>query len=211
MKQVRHQLEIKTICLKVGFLIVFLLDVGLGRAAPERNDDYLTFEEVERLRDAQDPPERIKLLVRFLELRLDKAKALKDGPAAAVSDKTQEPTQKDKQPSQEDSHKSLGDLLEEYLQCLDELGMNLENYSDFAIEPKPYIKSLKGLDEALSKQKAWLDQITPAASRSERVVLKDIEDALKEIQSDLQSEIARSEHQLKLMKESTKRKRNPEK
>ena len=53
--------------------------VAAGQEASARDkEDYLTAEEVEELREAQEPHLRLKVLRELLEKRLDKARALKD-------------------------------------------------------------------------------------------------------------------------------------
>src|SRR5215831_20587942 len=52
----------------------------------DQKQDYLTDDEVEQLREAQDPAERIKLLDDFLKARLQRAKALKSPESVSVAE-----------------------------------------------------------------------------------------------------------------------------
>ncbi len=88
------------LCLANGFLI-FLVLAPLCAQAQERNRAYLTSTEVNKLRDAQDPSERIKVYLSFQQDRLGQMEAALD--------------------SNGDVRVGLGELLDEYISIDNEL------------------------------------------------------------------------------------------
>src|SRR5512139_4135579 len=74
------------------FFRVLLLTLAFygrsGSICAAEKDDYLTAEEVEELREAQEPHLRIRVWEKLLEDRLDKARAIKD--PASVKPKSTE-------------------------------------------------------------------------------------------------------------------------
>ena len=120
-----------------------------GSLRADAKDDYLTAEEIEQLREAQEPHLRLKVLGELLENRLDKARAIKD--PASVKTKPPEPKPDKKKNAKSDNpsaaapaekkpeptkSKSFLAWMEEYLQCLEELSDNVENFSTSPLEPK---------------------------------------------------------------------------
>lgn len=88
----------------------FSLRMGIGLAmllvvapvcAPAQNQDYLTSTEVDKLRDAQDPSQRIKVYLSFQQDRLNRMQAASE--------------------SYGDSRVSVGDLLDQYISIDNEL------------------------------------------------------------------------------------------
>ena len=69
--------------------------------APAQNQDYLTSTEVDKLRDAQDPSQRIKVYLSFQQDRLNRMQAASE--------------------SYGDSRVSVGDLLDQYISIDNEL------------------------------------------------------------------------------------------
>jgi len=180
-------------------------------------EDYLTAEEVEQLREAQEPHLRLKVLGELLENRLDKARAIKD-PASvkpkppepkpdkkknAKSDKPDAAAPAEKKPEPAES-KSFLSWMEEYLQCLEELSNNVENFSSTPLEPKAYLKSLNKLETTLQEHTQWIDQIESQLDRPEKKVVAEIADVLEELTEDLKAANEKTQEQIKLLKEAEK-------
>jgi hypothetical protein len=180
-------------------------------------EDYLTAEEVEQLREAQEPHLRLKVLGELLENRLDKARAIKD--PASVKPKPPEPKPDKKKPAKSDKPdaaattgkkpepaeaKSFLSWMEEYLQCLEELSNNVENFSSMPLEPKAYLKSLNKLESTLQEHTEWIDQIESQLDRPEKKVVAEISDVLVELTEDLKAASEKTQEQIKLMKEAEK-------
>ncbi|MGH9429728.1 MAG: hypothetical protein ACRD2L_25870, partial [Terriglobia bacterium] len=188
---------------------------GSVRAADKK--DYLTAEEVEQLREAQEPHLRLKVLEELLDHRLDKARAIKD--PASVKAKPAEPKPEKKKSAKSDKpvaaapaekktepaeSKSFLSLMQEYLQCLEELSDNVENFSTAPLEPKAYLKSLNKLESALQEHTRWIDQIESQLDRPEKKVVAEISDVLEELTEDLKAASEKAEEQIKLLKEAEK-------
>ena len=207
---------------RIGVLASLLWLIILPPVAlfTDQKQDYLTDDEVEQLREAQDPAERIKLLDDFLKARLQRAKALKSPESASVAENKSD-SGKDKNSSraakkappagtssapQKTPQKSFNELMGEYLQCLDEISSNVENFSSFRIEPKTYLKSLKGLEQSLQEHKKWLAEISGKLDRSEKETVADVSEALEELSADVNTGIQKANDELKALKESKKAK-----
>src|SRR5436309_7507049 len=67
----------KTLLPTLTKILLLALLLSAFSSFPSQKRDYLTDEEIEQLREAQEPAERIKLLDDFLKGRLEKARALK--------------------------------------------------------------------------------------------------------------------------------------
>ena len=183
----------------------------------EAKEDYLTADEVEQLREAQEPHLRLKVLGELLENRLDKARAIKD--PASVKPKPPEPKPDKKKNTKSDKPvaaappekktepaevKSLLAWMEEYLQCLEELSDNVENFSTAPLEPKAYLKSLNKLEGTLQEHTQWIDQIESQLDRPEKKVIAEISDVLVELTEDLKAASEKTQEQIKLLKEAEK-------
>ncbi len=94
--------------------------------------------------------------------------------------------------------------MEEYLQCLEELSDNVENYSSAPLEPKAYLKSLNKLGSTLQEHTQWIDQIEKQLDRPEKKVVAEISDVLEELTEDLKAASEKAEEQIKLLKEAEK-------
>jgi len=179
-------------------------------------EDYLTAEEIEQLREAQEPHLRLKVLGELLENRLDKARAIKD--PASVKPKLPEP-KPDKKKTKSDKPvaaappekktepveaKSFLAWMEEYLQCLEELSDNVENFSTAPLEPKAYLKSLNKLESTLQDHTQWIDQIESQLDRPEKKVIAEISDVLEELTEDLKAASEKAQEQIRLLKEAEK-------
>jgi hypothetical protein len=179
-------------------------------------DDYLTPDEVEQLREAQEPSLRLKVFEDLLESRLNKARALKD-PASV---KTKPPEQKpDKKHAKSDkgavavaTEKTAGrteskpflSWMTEYLQCLEELSNNVENFSTTPLEPKAYLKSLNKLQTMLGEHSQWIDQIMGQLDKPEKKVVTEVSEVLKEVAENLKEANEKTQEQIKLLKETEK-------
>jgi hypothetical protein len=183
----------------------------------DAKEDYLTADEVEQLREAQEPHLRLKVLGELLENRLDKARAIKDPSSVkakppepkpekkknAKSDKPVAAAPAEKKPEPTES-KSFQTWMEEYLQCLEELSDNVENFSSTPLEPKAYLKSLNKLEGTLREHRQFFDQIESQVDRPERKVVSEISDVLEELTEDLKAASEKAEEQIKLLKEAEK-------
>jgi hypothetical protein len=188
---------------------------------PIQKQDYLTEDEIEQLREAQDPADRMKLLDDFLKERLQKARALKSpGSVSGGENKTNarkdksssskevktEPTANSSAASQKAKPKVFVDLMGEYLQCVEEISSNVENFSSFKVEPKTYLKSLKGLDQSLQEHRKWIAEISGKLDRSEKGIVADVSEALEELSADVNAGIQKAQDEMKVLKESKKAK-----
>ena len=188
-----------------------------GSLRGDAKDDYLTADEIEQLREAQEPHLRLKLLGELLEHRLDKARAIKD--PLSVKPKPPEPNPDKKKTAKSDKPvaaasaekkpeparaKSFQAWMEEYLRCLEELSDNVENFSTSPLEPKAYLKSLKKLESTLQEHTQWIDQIESQLDRLEKKVVAEISDILEELTEDLEAASEKAEEQIKLLKEADK-------
>jgi len=201
-----------------GILAAFLF-LSAFNVFPSQKKDYLTDEEIEQLREAQEPAERIKLLDEFLKERLERAKALKspdplkekgnkpnserdkNTPAHGKKPISQAPLNKT---SDKPSNKSFADLMGEYLQCLEEISSNVENFSRFKTEPKAYLKSLKNLDQSLEEHRRWVAEISSKLDRSEKGIASEVSEALQELSADVGACIQKANEEIKELKESKK-------
>jgi len=187
-----------------------------GSLRADAKDDYLTADEIEQLREAQEPHLRLKVLGELLENRLDKARAIKDPgskpkPPEPKPDKKKNnksdnpvaaaPVEKNPEPAKS---KSFLAWMEEYLQCLEELSDNVENFSTSPMEPKAYLKSLNKLESTLQEHTQWIDQIQGELDRPEKKVVAEISDVLEELTEDLKAASEKATEQIKLLKEAEK-------
>lgn len=204
-------------------LVLLLTVFPAFSAFATEKQDYLTDDEVEQLREAQDPADRMKLLDDFLKERLQKARALKspgsmsggDNKTSAEKNKNSsskgtktEPPASSSATSPKAKQKSFVDLMGEYLQCLDEISSNVENFSSFKVEPKTYLKSLKGLDQSLQEHHKWIAEISGKLDRSEKSIVADVSEALEELSADVDAGIQKAISQMKALKELEKAKRD---
>lgn len=203
-------------------LVLFLLWAGVSGPSLAQKQDYLTDEEIEQLREAQEPPERVKLLVELLSDRLEKARALKD-PSAVKTKPVEAKTEKKKNSARKNEPasevapkknpeppptKTFAEWMDEYLQCLEEVSNNLENFSGVPMDPKAYLKSLKRLDEALQENSHWIGQIEAKLERSEKKVVEEVTEVLGDLIDDVTAAMERAEEQINLLKEAEKARRS---
>jgi hypothetical protein len=208
--------------ISICFGLVALLLLFLAPSVfPLQKGDYLTDEEIEQLREAQDPPQRIKLLDEFLKGRLQRAKALKSEAPTNEKEGEHAPEKNDDSVSKKKGStakansnrtqgkhpdKSFTDLMGEYLQCLEEVSSNVENFSTVSVEPKAYLKSLKGLDQSLEEHRNWMTGISTKLDKPERNLIGEISEALEELSQDVKAGIQKANEQIKQLKEARKAK-----
>jgi DNA repair exonuclease SbcCD ATPase subunit len=203
------------------FFGVLLLSLAFccwaGSVCADDKEDYLTADEVEQLREAQEPHLRLKVLGELLENRLDKARAIKDPtsvkpkptepkPDKRKNGKSEKPVAAApaKKPLEPAEAKSFLAWMEEYLRCLEELSDNVENFSSMPLEPKAYLKSLNKVETTLQEHIQWIDQIESQLDRPEKKVVAEISDLLEELTEDLKAANEKTQEQIKLMKEAEK-------
>lgn len=203
------------------FFRVLLLTLALcsrsGSICAAEREDYLTAEEVEELREAQEPHLRLKLLAKLLEDRLDKARNIKDPASVKPKAAESKPDKKNnagadkpeavaqtKKKSEPPKPKSFLDWMEEYLLCLEEVSDNVENFSSAPLEPKAYLKSLKKLETTLQEHTQWFDQTESQFSAPEKKMVAEISDVLEELAEDVKAASEKTEEQIKLLKEAEK-------
>jgi hypothetical protein len=198
-------------------LLALGLFFRLDRAYAEK-EDYLTDEEIEQLREAQEPPQRIKLLSELLEKRLEKAQELKDPAAIKPKPAETKPTKKksasqkkDETPgpsrkSEPSSPRTFAEWMNEYLQCLEEISNNVENFSSVPMDGKAYLKSLNKLSETLEENGRWIEQIESRLERSDRKVVEEVAEVRQELAEDVQAATEKTQQQIKLLKEAQKAK-----
>jgi len=182
---------------------------AMANAAIQK-EDYLTEQEIEDLREAQEPADRIKLLTQILENRLQPAQLIKDPSSVkAPSEKSKSGSSKKVEPAKSASpteQKGFLEWISEYVQCLDEISNNIENFSTVNTDPKPYLKSLTKLNEVLRQNGDWFHAIDTKLQLKEQKAILEAEDVRKELDDDVQAEIERLEEQLVHLKEAEKAK-----
>jgi t-SNARE complex subunit (syntaxin) len=94
--------------------------------------------------------------------------------------------------------------MQEYLQCLEELSDNVENFSSMPLEPKAYLKSLNKLETTVQEHTQWISQIEGQLDGPEKKVVAEISDVLEELTEDLKAANERTQEQIKLLKETEK-------
>ncbi|MFN8005525.1 MAG: hypothetical protein U0V70_00565 [Terriglobia bacterium] len=190
----------------------------VGSAAAQKRD-YLTLEETNQLRDAQQPELRMNLLTGFLNRRFEEVRSASVHKDAAKEEKgEQEPISPDRasepaKPNGGESHakekkeapKTLEELLNDYLDCLDEVSTNIENSGNLPMDPKEFLKALNKLDGYLQKQQQWFRGFdTKGLEKSEREVDEEILQAQRELAEDLQKTMNHLVEEIKRIKEAKK-------
>jgi len=193
----------------------------LAGASSSRNEEYLTDEEIEQMRDAQEPPFRMSLLTGFLNKRFEKVRAARATVDSVQGEMTEEISQGDlpgekeaqrtpgsdnaKDKGKKEPQKTFGEILDVYLSCLDEVSSNLENARTLPLDPKDYMKSLNKLDESLRKQIQWFKALeTKTLKKAERETTEEIKQAQGELAEDVEKAIGQLGEQIKKMKDAKK-------
>lgn len=200
--------------------LLFWRSAGAFESSQEK-EDYLTDEEIEQLRDVQEPPYRMDLLNKFLTKRFDWVRSAsttkgpdqeetpegsspkdfpgeKEVPQTAGSDTARNKHDKVVQ-------KTLRETLNVYLNCLDEVSSNLESARALPLDLKAYLKSLNKLNESLQKQIQWFNALeTKSLKKTERETVEEIKQAQVELQEDIENSTGQLVEQIKKMKEAKK-------
>ena len=211
-----------------SFLVVCIVFVShLESTAASQKGDYLTEEEIEQLREAQEPPIRMNLFIGILNKRFEKIRLASTSKVAAKEEITEgDPDAKvaskkeaeskasssnPKEGGKKEPPKTLEEMLNVYLNCLDEVGTNIENSHSLPLNPKDYIKSLNKLDGSLQKQNQWFKALeTKALKKVERETIEEIIQAQRELAEDLGKTIDQLIEEIKKMKDANKAKEKKE-
>jgi hypothetical protein len=202
--------------IQIGSLALLLVCLGAPGFRALQQDDYLTDAEIDQLRteEGKEPPERLKLLNEFLKIRFERVKAVKTGIPYKEKEAQEKPA-KGKSSGKKGGlntggaasapvappPKKFRELLEDYLKCVDEISTNVEDFSTLRMsEPKPFLKSLKSLQESLSEQHKWIQTIQGQGEKSEKETVVNIEDALQNLLENVKA----SEDELNLQIEEMK-------
>ena len=134
-------------------LLAFLLILAALPAVAQRLPrDPLNQKEVDELRDTnQEPDKRLPLIVKFARERLDAAQAARVNPKLSAADRTA----------------AIHDSLEDFLSIYDELGDNLDMYTD---QKEDLRKPLKMVVAGDGEFKVKLDQLRQNSSPDEMKV-----------------------------------------
>ncbi|HEX8927155.1 MAG TPA: hypothetical protein VF786_15250 [Terriglobales bacterium] len=113
-------------------------------AAAQRRNDPLTGKEIDQLREAaQDPPQRIKLLLKFTRARMEAVEQMRSNPKLADADR-----------------EKLAQALEDFTDLVDELDDNLSNYDKLSKDlRKPLHDVITADTEFQIKLKAMKDSL----------------------------------------------------
>ena len=132
------------------FLLSFVLLLTAVPVLAQRNQrDPLNPKEVDELRETnQEPEKRLPLIVRFARERLDAALAARNNPKLAAADRAD----------------SIRDSLQDFLFIYDELGDNLDMYTD---QKEDLRKPLKVVIAGDGEFKFKLEQLRQGASPDE--------------------------------------------
>ena len=131
-------------------LLACTLFLSLFPALAQRSQrDPLNAKEVNELRETnQEPEKRLPLIVRFARERLDAALAARNNPKLAAADRTA----------------TIHDSLQDFLSIYDELGDNLDMYTD---QKEDLRKPLKVVIAGDGEFKVKLEQLRQGASPDE--------------------------------------------
>ena len=132
------------------FLLAFILLLSALPVLAQRTQrDPLNAKEVDELRETnQEPDKRLPLIVRFARERLDAALAARNNAKLAAADRTA----------------TIHDSLQDFLSIYDELGDNLDMYSD---QKEDLRKPLKVVIAGDGEFKVKLEQVRQGASPDE--------------------------------------------
>ena len=147
------------VCLEFGVVVLL---VAAPRCIWAQNKDYLTSAEVNKLRDAQDPSQRIKVYLSFQQDRLNRI--------AAASE------------SSDDSRDRVGDLLDQYISIDDELKDWIQYQYDHEGDMRKGLRAL--LDEG-PKQLEILRHLQSSPDASEKDHASSLQDAIADMNDTL--------------------------
>jgi methionine-rich copper-binding protein CopC len=209
----------KALFLGVCLILLFQLKSSVA----SQKHDYLTEEEVGQLREAQEPPLRMHVFTGILNKRFEKVRLAAPGKTDAKKEVKEESSeskiasQEPPEPNPRSSNPKEGrkkelletwqEVLNDYLQCMDEVSANVENSKSISLDPKEYLKSLNKLDSFLQKQNQWFKALDiKSLSRTERETAKEILQAQQELAEDLEKAMDQLVEEIKKIKEGKKAK-----
>jgi predicted ribosome quality control (RQC) complex YloA/Tae2 family protein len=213
-----------TILRKALFLCVCLIFlIQLKRVVASQKHDYLTEEEIEQLREAQEPPLRMNVLTGILNKRFEKVRSATPSKTSAKEEEKEEgsnsrgASQKlaeskaspsnPKEGSRKAPPETLEKFLNDYLNCVDEMSTNVENSRSLPLDPKEYLKSLNKLDGFLQKQNQWFKVMEiKSLSKAERETTDEILQAQHELAEDLEKAMDQLMEEIKRIKDAKKEK-----
>ena len=159
---------------RAASLLLAGLMAALAVPAAASHRDPLTEAETDQLREAAlDPPQKLKLFIKFAGQRLESAEALRAGPGGGA-----------------DRGRQIHDLLEDFGSLVDELSDNVDAY---AARREDLRKPLAGVIAATNDFSARLRDFkaaataTPAAAKEAKSYLFALEDAIDSVEAGLQS------------------------
>ena len=147
------------VCLE--FVLVILL-VAAPRCIRAQNKDYLTSAEVDKLRDAQDPSERVKVYLSFEQDRLNRIAAASEAAG--------------------DARDSVGDLLDQYISIDNELKDWIQYQYDHEGDMRKGLRVL--LDEG-PKQLEILRHLQSSPDASKNDYASSLQDAIADMNDTL--------------------------
>ena len=198
---------------------VFLLHWKSIAASQKR--DYLTEEEIEQLREAQEPPLRMHVLTGILNKRFEKVRSATPSKMDAKEEIREEDRESEevgqtsseskanpptpKEGSKKQPPETLKEILSDYLSCVDEVSTNVENSRSLPLDPKEYLRSLNKLDGFLQKQNQWFKAVeTKGLSKLERETTEEILQAQRELTEDLEKAMDQLADEIKRLKDAKK-------
>lgn len=159
-----------------GFGMLLLMNASLpalghaatmARAAAQGQKDYLTDDEADKIRDAQDPSDRIKLYMAFAQDRLDKFEYELNRP--------QHEAQYDD---------ILNDLMNGYVGCVDDAADQIDVAQEKQVDIRAALKEMKDKDTAFLAKLQKFDQGSGPDFDAYRYTLEDAIEGTKEAIND---------------------------
>jgi hypothetical protein len=213
-----------TILRKALFLCVCLIFlIQLKRVVASQKHEYLTEEEIEQLREAQEPPLRMNILTGILNKRFERVRSAapsktgakeegkeEDSNSKVASQKRTESKASPSNPKEgkkKEPPETLEETLNDYLNCMDEVSTNVENSRSLPLDPKEYLKSLNKLDGFLQKQNQWFKAMEiKSLNKAERETTEEILQAQRELAEDLEKARDQLMEEIKRIKDAKKEK-----
>jgi hypothetical protein len=137
------------------------------RAAAQEEKDYLTQDEADKIRDAQNPSDRIKLFISFAEDRLDKFEY-------EVNRPTHEAQYDD----------ILNNLMNGYVGCVDDAADQIDVAQDKQADVRDAVKLMKAKDTEFLAKLQKFDQASGPDFEAYRYTLEDAIEGTKEAIND---------------------------
>ncbi len=139
----------------------------LRAAAPQGKKDYLSQDEADKIRDAQDPGDRIKLYMSFAQDRLDKFEYELNRP---------------EHEAQYDD--ILNNLMNGYVGCVDDAADQIDVAQEKQVDIRGAVKEMKEKDTAFLAKLEKFDQATGPDFDAYRYTLEDAIEGTKEAIND---------------------------